>query len=139
MMNHERKIIGATIPDVEKALFEQYGKSKAREKGRSAQGVTYVVSLSSKSYAKCTITQITEGASLSMSPDIGGAWIVLIVIGLFMFIIPGLFFSVFLVFRMFIISKFIGRGIDNVVRGAEHEVKLRQSSSSIQPPPPPAA
>jgi hypothetical protein len=134
MFSSERKIIGVNVSDVEQALTEQYGRSSLYEKGRSQDTVSYIVRIASRSRALATILPNPNGITLRFSPYLGmllGAIYAVLIIGVMcLFIFPGLLFAFFLVFKMWITGKAIGRHIDNVVKGAEHQAKLRQSAAS---------
>jgi hypothetical protein len=134
MFSSERKIMGANVSDVEQALTEQYGRVSLREKGRSQDTVSYVVRITRRSRALATILPNPNGITLRLSPYlgmlVGVIYAVLIIGGLFFFIFPGLIIAFFLVFKMWITGKAVGRHIDNVAKGAEHQAKLRQSAAS---------
>ena len=138
MFASERKIIGVTVPDVEQSLMEQYGRSSLYEQGRSQGSVTYIVRVSSKMPVKAIILPNPNGITLRLDPHISmlvaGLYAVFIVIGLFLFVLPGLLIAFFLVFKTWLAGKLVRGHIDNIVRGAEHQAKLRQQTT---PPPMP--
>ena len=145
MFSSERKIIGVTVPDVEQALTEQYGLSALHERGRSQGTVTYLVRVTSRKAALATILPNPNGVTLRLSPHIGvllgTIYAVLIIGGLLFFVFPGLLFAFFLFFTTWLTGKVVSRHIDNIVRGAEHQAKLRQqiaqASTPQQSAPPP--
>jgi predicted lipid-binding transport protein (Tim44 family) len=140
MFSSERKIIGVTVPDVEQALTEQYGRSSLHERGRSQGTVSYLVRITSRKRALATILPNPNGITLRLSPYIGmilGAiYAVLILGGLLLFIFPGFIFAFFLFFTLWLTGTVLGRHIDNIVRGAEHQAKLRQQVTQAATFPP---
>jgi hypothetical protein len=134
MFSSERKIIGVSVSDVEQALTEQYGRASLREKGRSQETVSYVVRITSRSRALATILPNPNGITLRLSPYlgmlVGVIYAAVIIFGLFLFIFPGLIITFFLVFKIWITGKAVGRHIDNVAKGAEHQAKIRQSAGA---------
>lgn len=137
MFSSERKIIGVSVADVEQALTEQYGRASLHELGRSQASVTYRIRVTSRSLAQATILPNPNGATLRLAPYNSGILIVLysvlIIIGLVCFIIPGFLIAFFWLFKTWVLSTVIGRHIDNIARGAEHQAKLFKANS--QPPP----
>jgi len=138
MFSSERKIIGVNVSDVEQALTEQYGRASLHEKGRAQDTVSYVVRITSRSRAQASIIPNPNGITMRLSPYlgpiVGAVYVVLILGGLFLFILPGLLLTLLLIFKLWITGKVVGRHIDNIVRGAEHQSKLRQSIKAPAPP-----
>jgi hypothetical protein len=134
VFSSERKIIGVTVSDVEQALTEQYGRTSLRERGRSQDTVSYLVRLSARAPGLATILPNPAGVTLRLSPYIGTVagcvYAVLIVIGLFFLLLPGLFIAFFLGFRLWLAGRIMARQIDNIAKGAEHQSKLAAMGSS---------
>lgn len=126
MFASETKVIGGTLADAEKALNEQFGKIHVQEKSRAPTGVSYAIRITPKAWATAKVTQITEGVSIGLEPRVFLiGWAILILVGLMIFVIPGLIITFGLLIRLFIIGKIVGRRIDDISRAVEHEVKLR--------------
>lgn len=146
MFNSERRIMGASIPDVEHAVAEHYRRANMWERGRSSGGVRYVVRVGSRKSADCTISQTPDGVMINMSPYCPtGLLVVLILlmfIGLLLCILPGLALIIYEIIYFSATSALIERGMPTIVNLAEHQAKLRSSGippvvPPITSPPPP--
>ena len=106
-----------------------------QEQGRSQGSVTYLLRVGARSPARATILPNAQGITLQIEPYIGTLYgcliAVLVVGGLFMFVLPGLFFLTFIFFKLWMIGKVIGGQIDNVVSVAEHQSKMRRSREGL--------
>jgi hypothetical protein len=130
-------ILKATIPDVEAALIEQYGRIHVRQKAQSSTHGVWIFRASRRQSGKCTANLASGGATITMS-CYTPLWLwaiiaVLTCIGLLLFVIPGLAIIVVTIVRLTITSAALNIRFPKMVENVNRIIAARLNATP-QPP-----